>query len=58
MGSAALFSANEEVDDIATNDLKYLLVPSLLADLQASTRERDPQARLALLEDASASYSR
>eukprot|EP00930_Biecheleria_cincta_P062509 TRINITY_DN47983_c0_g1_i1.p1 TRINITY_DN47983_c0_g1~~TRINITY_DN47983_c0_g1_i1.p1 ORF type:complete len:389 (+),score=99.23 TRINITY_DN47983_c0_g1_i1:91-1167(+) len=34
-----LFSPNEELDDISTTDLKYLLVPYLLGEITAATRE-------------------
>jgi len=36
-----LFSPNEELEDISTTDLKYLLVPYLLAEVTASTRDMD-----------------
>lgn len=34
-----LFSPNEELDDIGTSDLKYLLVPFMLGEVTASTRD-------------------
>ena len=33
----ALFSSNESADDVATGDLKYLLVPFYLAEARART---------------------
>eukprot|EP00913_Durusdinium_trenchii_P013321 g12503.t1 len=47
-----LFSPNEELDDISTTDLKYLLVPYMLAEVVAATREMEkrlPSLREALL---------
>lgn len=35
--SLALFSDNETIDDVATNDLKYLLVPAYLAKITISS---------------------
>ena len=34
----ALFSSNESADDVATGDLKYMLVPFYLAEARAPTR--------------------
>ena len=53
-----LFSTNESAEDIATADLKYLLMPVLLADLQAQTAARDIAARKQLLEAALQNYAR
>ena len=53
-----LFSTNEIAEDIATADLKYLLVPFLLADLQAQTTARDVAARRQLLEAALQNFTR
>lgn len=41
-----LFSPNEELDDISTADLKFLLVPYMLADVLGATRDiaERPQA--------------
>ena len=47
-----IFSSNEEVDDIATADLKYLLLPYLQGHLLSETHERDTHKRLASLEEA------
>lgn len=52
VGQLRLFSPNEELDDINTTDLKFLLVPHLLADVLAATRdmtERLPALRQALV---------
>jgi len=45
-----LFSPNEELDDISTMDLKYLLVPYMLAEVVAATR--DMEKRLGSLRQA------
>ena len=50
--AVGIFSSNEEVDDIATADLKYLLLPYMQGFLLSDTRETQPQKRLAALEDA------
>lgn len=53
-----VFSSNEELDDIATADLPFLLLPKLLADLLARTSLREPAERATVLEEAAAQYSR
>lgn len=45
-----LFSPNEELDDISTTDLKFMLVPYLLAEVTAATR--DMELRLGQLRRA------
>eukprot|EP00428_Durinskia_dybowskii_P019387 CAMPEP_0170208582 /NCGR_PEP_ID=MMETSP0116_2-20130129/3877_1 /TAXON_ID=400756 /ORGANISM="Durinskia baltica, Strain CSIRO CS-38" /LENGTH=380 /DNA_ID=CAMNT_0010459057 /DNA_START=57 /DNA_END=1199 /DNA_ORIENTATION=- len=45
-----LFSPNEELDDISTADLKFLLVPYLLAEVLGATR--DTNERLQALRQA------
>mmetsp|Transcript_32758 Transcript_32758/g.76171 ORF Transcript_32758/g.76171 Transcript_32758/m.76171 type:complete len:352 (-) Transcript_32758:64-1119(-) len=45
-----LFSPNEELDDVSTADLKFLLVPYLLAEATAATREMSQ--RLSALRQA------
>jgi len=50
--AAGIFSSNEEVDDIATADLKYLLLPYMQGYLLSDTREKDPHKRLAALDEA------
>lgn len=45
-----LFSPNEELDDISTADLKFLLVPCLVADVLAASR--DMAERTAALRQA------
>ena len=50
--AVGIFSSNEEVDDIATADLKYLLLPYLQGYLLSETHERDTHKRLASLEEA------
>lgn len=55
---AALFSSNEEKDDLATSNIKYLLVPYLLAELLNSQPQGlGPLARLSQLQEALALYS-
>jgi hypothetical protein len=54
----ALFSSNEEVDDIATADLKYLLVSGQYADLQSRTAGQDIKLRRQGLLQAIESYAR
>ncbi|CAJ1432310.1 unnamed protein product, partial [Effrenium voratum] len=45
-----LFSPNEELEDISTTDLKYLMVPYMLAEAAAACR--DMEQRLRSLRDA------
>jgi len=45
-----LFSPNEELDDVSTADLKFLLLPHLLAEVTAATR--DMSTRLDALRQA------
>lgn len=45
-----LFSPNEELDDVSTTDLKFLLLPFLLAEVTAATR--DMSTRLDALRQA------
>lgn len=54
----ALFSSNEEVEDIATADLKYLLVSGQYAELQARTAGQDTRLRRQGLLQAIESYAR
>uniref|UniRef100_A0A383VIK6 TAP42-like protein n=1 Tax=Tetradesmus obliquus TaxID=3088 RepID=A0A383VIK6_TETOB len=53
---AALFSSNEDADDLITSQLKYLLVPFLQAELHSSLPSRDPAARLRHAQAASEGY--
>ena len=53
-----VFSRNEELDDVATGDLRLLQIPKLLADLLARTPLREPLERAARLDQAAAEYSR
>ena len=50
--------SNEEADDIETGHLRYLRIPSLMADLQAQTSVQGPEARLVQLSQASRNYIR
>lgn len=45
-----LFSPNEELDDISTCDLKFLILPYLLAEVAGATRDMDK--RLGLVKQA------
>lgn len=45
VGQLRLFSPNEELDDIGTADLKFLLVPSLLGMVLGATRDLEPRPR-------------
>ncbi|KAF6260479.1 TAP42-like protein [Scenedesmus sp. NREL 46B-D3] len=53
---AALFSSNEDADDLITSHMKYLLVPFLQAELHSSLPVRDPAARLQHVLAASEGY--
>ena len=50
--AVGILSSNEEVDDVATADLKYMLLPYMQGHVLSDTRERDPHKRLAVLEEA------
>ncbi|KAL4444923.1 hypothetical protein ABPG77_003973 [Micractinium sp. CCAP 211/92] len=52
----ALFSANEDRDDLATGDIKYLLIPFYQAEVASHTHADDPSVRLAALEAAGQHY--
>ncbi|KAK9803022.1 hypothetical protein WJX72_003617 [[Myrmecia] bisecta] len=56
--SLGVFSSNEEVEDISTQDLKYLLVAAFLGDLLAQSNVRDPEQRREALLQAVQSYAR
>ncbi|XP_033105718.1 immunoglobulin-binding protein 1-like [Anneissia japonica] len=49
----ALFSSNEQIDEIATTDLRYLLLPSLLGDVSMKLMSDD---RLEVLETGQAYF--
>ncbi|KAL3146049.1 hypothetical protein ABBQ38_015401 [Trebouxia sp. C0009 RCD-2024] len=53
-----LFSSNEDADDLATADLKYMLVPAMHGDILAQTSARDPEVRRQTLQTAIKLYSR
>lgn len=53
VATLGLFSSNEQAEDIATADLKYLLVSYLWGDLLSRSRTQDIQKRAELLNDAS-----
>ena len=48
----ALFSPNETLDDIATQDLVYLFVPYVLAEIESRARATERGERLARLREA------
>ena len=52
--AAGVFSANEEADDVQTNDLRYLLLPFFQGELLAAAQE----ARQLRLRQALAAYDR
>lgn len=52
MATLGLFSSNEQVEDIATADLKYLLVPYLSGDMLSRSTTRDIHKRTELLKEA------
>jgi hypothetical protein len=57
-GRLGIFSRNEELDDISTANLKYLLIHAYLASLLARTPCIEPRPRAALLEQAVDHYNR
>ncbi|KAI0929224.1 hypothetical protein AcW1_006220 [Taiwanofungus camphoratus] len=46
VSSLSLFSQNEDLADISTRDLVYLLVPFVLAEVEGRVRNSDVEARL------------
>lgn len=58
MESLGIFSTNEQVEDISTGDLKYLLVSAYLGNIQASYTDGTPAVRCAALQGALDSYTR
>ena len=56
--SLALFSPNEQAEDIATADLKYLLLPYLLGEAQSRDNTQSRDLRMQRLQDAAASLAR
>lgn len=58
VASLALFSTNEEVDDVTTSHLKYLLLPHLQAEVLARTLQLTPAVRRQLLQQAVIRYCR
>ena len=53
--SLGLFSPNEQAEDIATADLKYLLVPYLLAEAMSRDSTQDKALHLQRLQMAASS---
>lgn len=54
----ALFSPNETLDDISTQDLVYLLVPYVLAEIESRARTTERDDRLARLREAEQGYTK
>eukprot|EP00887_Chlorella_sp_A99_P004672 scaffold4.g4672.t1 len=52
----ALFSPNEELEDVATSDLRYLLIPFHQAEVAERSRTAVPAARATALEHAACLY--
>lgn len=47
-----LFSSNEEIDEVSSSDIKYLLLPALLGDLKLKILNKEPCKRLNNLQVA------
>ena len=45
----SLFSANEQLTDIPTRDLVYILVPYVLSEVLSRVRTTDPEERVDLV---------
>ena len=58
VAALALFSSNEEADDIPTSHLRYLLLPHLLAEVLAQPVEYASGIRRPLLELATQKHTR
>lgn len=54
---SSLYSANEEQDDLATSDMKYLLVPYFLAEVLNRSSFVDASSRRAVVAEAMSLYS-
>ncbi|GAB4823929.1 hypothetical protein N2152v2_010975 [Parachlorella kessleri] len=54
--AAGLFSPNEDKDDLATADLRYLLVPYYLGELLSQADPGDPGAKRSVLGSAQQQY--
>ena len=50
MSSLGLFSKNENVEEVATNDLKFFLLPVLLGDLNLKLNSEDRMSILNVAE--------
>jgi TAP42-like family len=53
----ALFSPNETLDDISTQDLVYLFVPHVSAEIETRARAIERDERLARLREAEVSLA-
>ena len=58
VSAASVLSLNEEVDDIPTADLKYLLLPYMQGYLLSDSRERDAHKRLEVMQEAGSHLTR
>ncbi|KAH8980372.1 TAP42-like protein [Lactarius hatsudake] len=54
----ALFSPNETLDDISTQDLVYLFVPYVLAEIESRARTTERDDRLARLGEAEEGFTK
>ncbi|KAI0306302.1 TAP42-like protein [Multifurca ochricompacta] len=54
----SLFSPNETLDDISTQDLVYLFVPYVLAEIESRARATERDDRLARLREAEQGFSK
>jgi len=57
LSKAALFSSNEDKDDLQTSCIRYLLVPFLKAELLNSQTGQSPPDRMQVLQAAGDAYS-
>ena len=51
MAKLSLFSANEQLADIATRDLVYILVPYVLSEVLSRVRTTDREERIDLVSN-------
>ncbi len=58
VSTAGVLSSNEEVDDIPTADMKYLLLPYMQGYLLSDSRERDVHKRLEAMQEAGSHLTR
>ena len=56
MAKLSLFSANEQLTDIPTRDLVYILVPYALSEVLSRVRTTDRDERLDLVNNVKVRY--